>query len=278
MPKLTVLIPCKNEAHNVRECVASVQSFADEVLIADSLSTDDTVAIARSLGCRVIEREFIGYADFKNWAIPQAKHEWVLIVDADERIEPDLAAAITATLAGAGPANDIDAFSFRRRNFFMDQEVRHTTWGAHDVVRLLRRDQVRYKMVRVHEMLDVDPSRVQKLAGSMKHFSFTSYDQYLTKCAKYAELLAQESYDRGRRATWYGMTLKPLLKFFQTYVLQGGFLDGSAGLQVAVLSAVFGTYLKYARLWELQRKKAAEESSAKILTLSRTKREKSHAA
>jgi hypothetical protein len=118
-------------------------------------------------------------------------------------------------------------------------------------------------MVRVHEMLDVPAERTKKLAGSMKHYSFTSYEQYLAKCAKYAELLAQESFARGRRATWYGMTLKPLLKFFQTYVWQGGFLDGSAGLQVAVLTAVFGTYLKYARLWELQRKIAAEEISSR---------------
>ncbi len=255
---LTVLIPCKNEAHNLRDCVASVRGLADEILVADSLSSDSTVAVARELGCRVIEREFIGYADFKNWAIPQCRHDWVLIVDADERIEPDLAAAIREVLAGSGPADDVDAFAFRRRNFFMDQEVRHTTWGTHEVVRLFRRDRIRYQMVRVHENLVVDPQRVRKLAGSMKHYSFTSYEQYLSKCAKYAELLAQESFARGRRATWYGLTIKPLLKFFQTYILQGGILDGSAGLQVAVLTAVFGTYLKYARLWELQRKQAAQ--------------------
>jgi glycosyltransferase involved in cell wall biosynthesis len=260
--KLTVLIPCKNEAHNIAECIASVRDVADEILIADSLSTDDTLEIVRQAGgYRVIEREFVGYADFKNWAIPQAAHPWVLIVDADERLTPELHADIKRVLST--PAENIDAYAMPRRNFFIGQEIKHSTWGAHDVVRMLRRDVVRYKNVRVHESLEVPAERVQRLAGSMLHYSFTSYGQYLTKCNHYAELLARESYDRGRRAHWFGLVVAPWLKFFQAYVLQRGFLDGKAGFQVAMLSAIWGPYLKYARLWELEQQEGLKVATNK---------------
>ncbi len=99
--KLTVLIPCRNERKNIRACIESARAVADEIVIADSLSTDDTLEVVRSAGgCRIIEREFIGFADFKNWAIPQASHPWVLIVDADERVSPELVAEIRRGLAG----------------------------------------------------------------------------------------------------------------------------------------------------------------------------------
>jgi glycosyltransferase involved in cell wall biosynthesis len=122
--KLTVLIPCKNESHNIRDCIESVRSIADEILVADSLSTDDTLEIVRnSGGCRIIEREFIDYANFKNWAIPQATHPWVLIVDADERVTPELAVEIREILAKAPPS--LDAYRMRRDNFFLGQQIRH---------------------------------------------------------------------------------------------------------------------------------------------------------
>lgn len=262
--KLTVLIPCKNESANIAACIDSVREVADEILVADSLSTDDTLAIVEQRGgCRVIEREFIGYADFKNWAIPQASHPWVLIVDADERLTPELCAAIKQTLAQ--PAEQIDAYAMLRRNFFLGQEIRYSTWGHHDVVRLFRRDRVRYKNVRVHETLEVAADRVARLAGSMLHYSFTSYGQYLTKCNQYAELLAKESYSRGKRSHWFGLAVTPWLKFIQAYLLQGGFLDGKAGFQVAMLSAIWGPYLKYARLWELEQLEAARREKLRQL-------------
>jgi hypothetical protein len=131
----------------------------------------------------------------------------------------------------------VQAFACCRRNFFLGQEIKHSTWGTHDVVRLFRRDVVRYKPVQVHETLDVPAANVRKIGGVLQHYSFTSYDQYLAKCQKYAELLARDSYARGRRAHWFGLAVTPVLKFLQAYVWQGGFLDGLAGLQVAMLSA-----------------------------------------
>src|SRR5687767_5970579 len=121
MTALSVIIPCRDEQRNIAACIASVQDLAGEIIVADNGSTDGTLAIARRLGCRIIEREFIGYANFKNWAIPQAEHEWVLILDADERMTPELADEIRELLA-RGP--QCDAYRLRRDNVFLGQRTR----------------------------------------------------------------------------------------------------------------------------------------------------------
>ena len=163
--KLTVLIPCKNETHNIRACIESARGVADEILVADSLSTDDTPEIVRQAGgCRIIQREFVDHANFKNWAIPQASHPWVLVLDADERVTEELAAEIRAILAGGNPA--LDAYRLRRDNFFLDYPIRHCGWSSATVVRLLRRDVCRYSIARVHERLEVEPERVGTLRAN----------------------------------------------------------------------------------------------------------------
>src|SRR5205814_4239818 len=137
--QLTVLIPCKDEQLNIRACIESARLIADEVLVADSGSTDYTMDIVRQIGgCRLIEREFIDYANFKNWAIPQALYEWVLIVDADERVTPELAREIQGQLAHV--PDSIDGFWVRRRNFFQGHEIKRSGWGSSKVFRLIRRD------------------------------------------------------------------------------------------------------------------------------------------
>src|SRR3954468_16424518 len=126
MPKLTVLIPCKDEIQHIRACIESVRPIADEILIADSGSTDGTLEVVRSLGgCRIIEREYVNSADFKNWAIPQARHSWVLVVDADERVKPELAAEIKSLLASEPP---VDGYYLRRETYFLGHPIRHGSW------------------------------------------------------------------------------------------------------------------------------------------------------
>ena len=176
--KLTVLIPVKDERRNIRECIESVRKIADEILVADSLSTDNTLDIVREIGnCRIIEREFVNYSDFKNWAIPQAEHTWVLIVDADERITDELAQDIRRVLAN--PPSELDGFWIERDNFFMGHPIRHCGWNSDAVFRLIRRDVCRYRDVRVHEEIDIDPQRAGKLRGKFRHYTYWSYDQFL---------------------------------------------------------------------------------------------------
>lgn len=268
--KLTVLIPCKNERLNIRPCIESVRNLADEILVADSLSTDDTVDIARSIeGVRVIEREFVGYADFKNWAIPQAAHPWVLILDADERMTEELAAEIRQVLAD--PPQHIDGYWIYRRNFFMGHEIKHCGWNTDEVCRLIRRDECRYGERLVHEEIDIAPDRTRRLKHRMLHYTVWSYDQYFEKRLRYTKLSAQDSWKHGKRTGFRGLLLRPTLRFLQLYILRLGFLDGLAGLQVCMLTAYFNTFVRQARLWEMQHaieqpNPEADEASQEIVS------------
>jgi glycosyltransferase involved in cell wall biosynthesis len=246
--KLTVLIPCKNERENIRECIESVRPIADEILVADSGSADGTVEIAESMGCRVIQHRWTGYANFKNWAMTHALHLWVLIVDADERVTPELAEEIRAVLAD--PPNDVDAYYVRFKTYFMGHLLRFSSWN-NPTLRLLRRGHCRYSARRVHERVNVDPARTRGLKSHLLHYSFWSYDEFFEKYTRYSKLSAEELRDRGKRAGTYDLLVRPFLRFFQLYILKGGFLDGAAGIQVCMLMAFFYSFAKRARLWEM---------------------------
>ena len=249
--KLTVLIPCKNEAHNIRECIESLRGIADEILVADSLSTDATLEIVSEMGdCRIIEREFIDHASFKNWAIPQASHPWILVVDADERLTDELAAEIRRILADDNPS--FDAYRVRFNNFFLGSPIRHCGWNRHSTIRLFRRDQCRYGAARVHERLDVDPERVGMLHGKFLHYTCISLSRWLDKQNRYTTLWAEDRFAAGHRINWPKVVAWPPLRFLHLYIIRCGFLDGVAGMLVCISSAYY-TFHCYAKLWELQR-------------------------
>ena len=244
--KLSVLIPCKNEVENLPACIASLRGVGDEILIADSGSTDGTLEIAKACGAtRIIEREFINSGDFKNWAIPQAAHEWVLVLDADERLTPDLAEEIRQVLA-APPL--FDGYALKRRNHFMGHRLNHTSWARDKVTRLIRRDRCRYQLHTDHSEIDLPPHRVKTLTHPLIHYTCWDYDVYLQKMIRYTDQQAELWYQQGRRPSlWKTMANGPL-RFFRSYILELGFLDGWAGLQVSVLTG-FYSFLKQARLW-----------------------------
>ena len=248
--KLTVLIPCKNESHNIRDCIESVRCVADEILVADSLSTDDTLEIVRQLGgCRIIEREFIDYANFKNWAIPQAAHPWVQVIDADERMTETLAAEIREVLAHDNPS--LDAYRMRRDNFFLGRHMRHCGLNRTMHIQLFRRDVCRYvPTTRVHEQFDVSPKRVGVLRGKLLHYACTSLSAWIEKQTRYATTQAEDRHAAGHRTSWLGILVRPFARFFQLYVFRGGFLDGTIGLIICLGNMCY-TYQKYAILWQL---------------------------
>jgi glycosyltransferase involved in cell wall biosynthesis len=244
---LTVIIPCKNEREHIRACVTSALQVADEVLVADSGSTDGTLEIVRELGCRVIEREYHTSGDFKNWAIPQSAHGWVLILDADERLTPQLAAEIRRILAA--PAHD--GYWIYRRNYFLGHPIRFGPWKNDSCLRLFRRDLGRYVGPTDHAEVELSSGTVGKLRERMTHYTFISYSQYLPKLTSYADLQAQLWYAAGRRCRRRQLLLKFPLRFLHGYVIRLGFLDGLAGLQVCFLVAYL-SYLKQACLWQRQ--------------------------
>ena len=245
---LTVIVPCKNEAPNMRACIESFYQIADEVLIADSGSTDETLKIAAEFEkVRIIEREYVTSGDFKNWAIPQAKHEWVLIVDADERIKRDLADEITLELS-RGPESN--GYWIARENYFMGHRLRFGDARTDKVLRLFHRDRGRYVGPSDHGEVQISSGRVGKLKGKMQHFSVWDYDQLYDKTRRYTTLQAQQWADNGVDTTYFKLLIRPMLRFIREYIFQGSILDGKAGIQTA-WTAAFYSFNKQARLWTL---------------------------
>lgn len=251
---LTVIIPCKNERRHLPGAIRSALPVADEVLVADSGSTDGTLQVAHAMGARVVEREYRTSGDFKNWAIPQARCPWVLIVDADERLSPELAGEIATLLAGE-PARD--GYWVLRNNWFLGKPLRFGSWRPTRLMRFFRRDLGRYRGNTDHAEVEISTGRVGKLRAPLIHHAFYSYERYLPKLYRYADVQARLWHAEGRRASHRQLLMRGPLRFLRDYVLRGGVLDGPAGLQSAVLVA-YGSYLKQARLWELERMAAAE--------------------
>ena len=200
---------------------------------------------------RVLQHEYLGNGPQCNWAIDRATHPWVLIVDADERVPPELAQEIEAVLAreGGGPREDV--FYLRRENWFLGSPVRHSGWGSDRLVRFFKRGAARYPERRVHSDID-PPSGAPTLRAALRHETAASFPAYLEKVHKYAEWGADDLYRAGRRAGLLSVAVRPAWRFVRTYLIQAGFLDGGAGLTVCGLQA-YGTFLKWARLWEWRR-------------------------
>ncbi|RMG34551.1 MAG: glycosyltransferase family 2 protein [Planctomycetota bacterium] len=245
---LTVIVPCKNERRNIRACIASFAEIADEILIADSGSTDGTLQIVRDIGgCRIIEREYVHSGDFKNWAMQHASHDWVLIVDADERVTPELAREIRAVLSGPDRA---DGYWIYRENYFMGHRVRFSGWQSDRCLRLFRRSCGRYVGDTDHAEVSISTGRVGRLRHRLRHYSYWSYDAFFQKFNRYTSWQAQVWHAAGRRPNYWRMLFTVPTRFLWLYIVRLGFLDGYVGLQICTLSA-FYSFMKRARLWEL---------------------------
>ncbi len=247
---ISVLITARDEEAVVGAALDSV-AWAAEVLLVDSGSRDRTVEIARASGARVEEHPYESPARQKNWALPLCRCEWVLILDADERVTPELARSIQQTVA-AGPR--ADGYWIRRLNFFLARPLHWGDWGRDTVIRLVHRDRARYQDRLVHEEIDL-PGPLPTLRGWLDHDAFRSFAQYWPKVWRYADQGAEDLARRGCRGGPGAILGHTLWRFARGYVLRAGFLDGARGLVAALLDSA-GTYLKYARLWE--RTKAAE--------------------
>ena len=223
-------------------------AWASEVIVVENDSTDDTVAIARAHGAVVFSHPFTTIGRQRNAAIARARHEWILVVDADERATPQLGAEIAGVITVSGPAA---AYRVRRRNFFLGREIRHGGWERDRPVRLFR-NRMRYDERPVHEHVMTD-GPVGELREPFSHYPYASLSEYFGKLERYSGWWAQQSFARGKRARAWTIVLKPPARFFSMYLLRAGFLDGAAGVIVAALAAM-SVAAKYARLWELQRR------------------------
>jgi glycosyltransferase involved in cell wall biosynthesis len=229
--KLSVIIPSYNEENNIRECLESV-TWADEILVVDSFSTDKTLEIAREYTDRILQHEYINSAAQKNWTIPQARHDWVLIVDSDERVTLELRNEITDLL---GHARLKDGYWIRRKNFLFGKEIKHSGWGADSVLRLFRKDLGRYQEKRVHA--EVELKNTEMLGGYLEHISVSSLTDWVNKINRYSSWKARDKYERGTTAPILHMVLRPPMRFIKDYILRLGLLDGWRGFLISTLSA-----------------------------------------
>lgn len=244
-PLISAVVTAGNEERNIGDCLESLL-WCDEILVVDSYSTDRTAEIVRSFpGVRLLQRTYYGAASQKNWAMDQTSHEWVFILDADERCPPELQAEIESVLA-ASPKHE--AYTIRRRVYFMDRIIRFSGWRHDRVVRLFKRGAVRYENKRVHPKAIVR-GRAPILRNPMLHFMVESFEQYLPRIVTYGFWGAAEGWRRGRKPGVAAVGGRPAWRFLRMYVLQLGILDGMAGLVFCMLQS-FGAYLKYAILWE----------------------------
>jgi len=246
---LSVVLIAQNAAAQLPECLASV-AFAEEVVVVDCGSADDTAEVAARYGARVVQKEWLGFGRQKQFAVEQAKNEWVLCLDADERVSRELAASIVRALdAPAAPV-----YRMARCNRFLGRWLRHgegyPDWSA----RLFDRRNARWSDDAVHEkvLYAVTPGRLE---GDLLHESAEDLGRYMEKQNRYTALAAQQLYERGRRAGALELLVSPLVRFVKFYLVRLGFLDGLPGL-VHVAIGCMNSFMKYAKLIELQRAKS----------------------
>ncbi|MBT8265845.1 MAG: glycosyltransferase family 2 protein [Bacteroidia bacterium] len=250
MHKLTAIIPTGNEIHNIEDVIASVD-FADEILVVDSFSTDGTYDKALELATKVIRREYEYSASQKNWAIPQATHEWILLVDADERVTPELRSEILEILK---QPEDKVAYWIGRMNHFMGKRVHYSGWRNDKVIRLFKRDHCSYEDKTVHaEIIANGP--IGNLKNKLYHNTYTSLDAYIIKMNRYASWQAIDYDKKTGMLTPYHFIIKPFWGFFKHYIVQSGFRDGVVGLTIGYIQA-YVVFMRYAKLWLLRQKKA----------------------
>jgi glycosyltransferase involved in cell wall biosynthesis len=245
LPLSAVLIT-RNAASQLRECLASL-AFCAEIVVVDSGSDDGTQAIAREHGARVVEAEWLGFGPMKQFAVAQAAHDWVLCIDADERVGESLRDSIGAVL----PAPSFAAYRFARCNRFMGRYLRHGEGYPDWSLRLFDRRRARWSDDAVHEKVLTD-APVGTLAGDLLHDSAETLDTYLAKQNRYTTLAAQEALAQGKRAGVAQLLLSPLFRFIKFYLVRRGFLDGIPGL-VHILIGCQNSFIKYAKILSLQR-------------------------
>ena len=242
------MVITRNEEGRLGTCLASL-AWADEIVVVDAESTDRTVEIARGFTDRIVVRSWPGFAAQKNFAVNQARSEWVLSVDADEEVSAELRAEILRALAGQPTAA---GYALPRRNIFWGRWIRHGGLYPDWQIRLFRRGQGRFVERAVHESVEVT-GEVWRLGGPLIHRSYESVAEFLERANRYSSLAADDLVRGGARIGPAALVLRPLGRFLTMYVLRGGFLDGAPGLLLAGLYAYY-VFIRSAKVWERTRR------------------------
>jgi glycosyltransferase involved in cell wall biosynthesis len=248
--KITAIIPTFNNERIIRRCLESVK-WADEILVVDSFSTDKTLDICKEYEARIIQHEYINSAIQKNWAIPQAAHEWILLLDSDEELEPGFREEVSAILEN--PPENIDGYRMARKNLIYGKWVKTCGIYPDYLVRLFRK-KCRYIEREVHAHIDIAPERTGHFSRHIIHHDFTDLHGYLTKFTRYMKYEVDQLVKEGRKFRLREITLRPLYMFCRSYFYKQGFRDGIRGFLLSVLAAYYN-FIMYMKLWEYERSK-----------------------
>lgn len=256
MIALSVVIITLNEEKNIERCIRSVQGVADEIVVVDSHSSDSTITIAEQLGARIVSQHFLGHLEQKNFATEQAKHDWVLSIDADEELSTELHEEIKKTKENPLAS----AYHFNRLNNYCGHWIRHGSWYPDRKIRLYNRNAGMWKGENPHDrwMLNNENDRPGMLKGDLLHYSYSSISDHLKKIEKYSDIAARQKVNKGQDCSILKIWLGPKWKFVKDYIIKLGFLDGYWGFLVCKLSSMenMAKYAKtrqYAR-WKRQGK------------------------
>jgi glycosyltransferase involved in cell wall biosynthesis len=247
MNAITAVIITKNEERNIKRCLDSLKTVADEIIVVDSYSTDNTVAICHKEGVRVILQEWQGYGQQKNIGNQAAVNDYILSMDADEALDADLIKAITEEkrkgLKGI--------YQVMRFNYYYGKFIRHGAEYPDKKIRLFNRTTTRWDDKFVHETLIIaEGQETTILKGHLLHYTYYHFEEHIKKVNYYTSLAAQDYYRRGKKAPVYKILFSPLVAFIQAYILKRGFMDGMHGFILAVTHA-YGAFVKYVKVWEI---------------------------
>jgi glycosyltransferase involved in cell wall biosynthesis len=244
-PRISACVTTLNEERNIARCLRSV-AWCDEVVVVDSLSADRTVELAREFTDRVYQHEWLGYIGQKNLCMDFARYPWVLFVDADEEVSPELRDEILAELSRHD--GRIAGYEFPRMVCYLGRWIRHGEWYPDYKLRLFRKDAGRSEGREPHDRVVVD-GPVKRLRSPLRHYTYDDLRDHLDTINRFSTITAREKYKAGARSRWVDLFFRPWARFLKAYVLRLGFLDGRRGLIIALFSA-FDVCAKYAKLWE----------------------------
>ena len=232
MKRITAIIPTLNEQHNIVDAIKSVD-FADEIMVVDSFSTDKTIELATPLADTILQRKYENSASQKNWSIPQAKYQWILLLDADERVKKELKKEIFSVLESK---TNYSAFWIKRENYFMGEKIYFSGWRGDRVIRLFKRDECKYEEKYVHAEI-VTKGKIGILKNKLTHNTFKSKDDYLKKLERYAKWQAKDYDKKTGSITIFHTLIKPIFRFIKHYFIQLGILDGHVGFIISSYQA-----------------------------------------
>lgn len=249
MAPLSVVIITYNEEINIRRCLESVQGVGDEIIVVDSGSVDNTADICRSMGATVIQQDFLGYIEQKNFATAQAKNDWILSLDADEALTPELKATILSTF----PDPKADGYTLNRITNYCGTWVKHSGWYPDVKLRLYDRRKGQWTGVNPHDRFRLNlGSKMLHLHGDLQHYSYNTISDHLKQIDRFSTIGAVSMFNNGIRSSVLKIIYKPFARFMRHFVFKLGFLDGLTGFTIAVNSA-HAVFLKYLRLYYLQK-------------------------